>query len=327
MLPRCLSFRRRHFCAIILGSALLTLPVAIVAATVSAPRHAVLAVNHGTLARFDETGKAIWVHQGIPDAHCLQQLPNGNVLVQDSWTRIIEIDPTGKTVWSYDCATMNGNAGKKIETHSFTRLENGLTMIAECGSSRIIEVDRDGKIHHEVKLTVNPSNAHRDTRRVHKLANGNYLVAHEGEGRVTEYAPDSKVVWDYPVPLFGREPANAPGHGASGWGNMVSNAIRLKNGNTLIATGNGHSVIEVTPAKEVVWHLKQHDLPGIELNWMKHLEELPNGNFMVGNCYAAAANPQLIEVNRAKEAVWTFVDQEVLGHEVSAIITLGEANR
>jgi hypothetical protein len=303
--------------------ALFTLPALLWAATVSTPRHAVLAVNKSNLARFDKAGKATWVHRGIPDAHCVQQLPNGNVLVQNSWTRVVEIDPTGKIAWSYDCATMNGNAGKKIETHSFTRLDNGLTMIAECGSARIIEVDRDGKIHHEV----NPPSPHRDTRRVHKLANGNYLVAHEGEGRVTEYAPDSKVVWDFPVPLFDRAPVNAPNHGTASWGNMVSNAIRLKNGNTLIATGNGHSVLEVTPAKEIVWHLKQYDLPGIELNWMKHLEELPNGNFIIGNCYAVGTNPQLIEVNRAKEVVWTFADFEVLGDAVSAVITLSDTTR
>lgn len=306
---------------------LLTLSVSLHGATVTSPRHAVLAVDRGNLARFDATGKATWVHRGIPDAHCLQQLPNGNVLVQNSWSRVIELNSSGEIVWSYDCAIMNGNAGKKIETHSFTRLENGLTMIAECGSARIIEVDHAGKIHHEVKLAVSPPNFHRDTRRVHKLPNGNYLVAHEGEGRVTEYAPDSTVVWDYAVPLFGRERLSAPNHGAHGWGNMVSNAIRLKNGNTLIATGNGHSVIEVTPGKEIVWHLKQYDLAGIELNWMKHLEELPNGNFIIGNCYAVGANPQLIEVNRAKEVVWTFADYEVLDHGVSAVITLGEANR
>ena len=306
---------------------LFALPTALFAAPVSSPRHAVLAVNNGTLARFDRNGEVTWMYRGIRDAHCVQQLPNGNVLVQDSWTRVVEIDPSGKTVWSYDCATMNGNAGKKIETHSFTRLANGLTMIAECGSARIIEVDQAGKIHREVKLSVNPPDHHRDTRRVQKLPNGNYLVSHEGEGRVTEYAPDSSVVWDYAVPLFGRERSSAPAHGASGWGNMVSNAIRLKNGHTLIATGNGHSVLEVTPGKEIVWHLKQYDLPGIELNWMKHLEELPNGNYIIGNCYAAGSNPQLIEVSRAKEVVWTFADSKVIGNGVSAVVTLGEANR
>lgn len=326
MLPRILFSLRSCFRESLI-TLLFSLSAGLTAAAVSSPRHEVLAVNQGNLARFDKNGEATWIHQGIPDAHCVQQLPNGHIVVQDSWTRIVEIDSHGKTVWSYDCATMNGNVGKKIETHSFTRLENGLTMIAECGSSRIIEVDAAGKIIHEVKLTVNPPDAHRDTRRVHKLANGHYLVAHEGEGRITEYAPDSRVVWDYPVPLFGREPASAPNHGASGWGNMVSNAIRLKNGNTLIATGNGHSVLEVNSAKEIVWHLKQYDLPNIELNWVKHLEELPNGNFIIGNCYAVGTNPQLIEVNRAKEVIWTFADFKVLGHAVSAVVTLGAGNR
>ena len=49
------------------------------------------------------------------------------------------------------------------------------------------------------------------------------------------------------MPLFGKPPKG--GHGPESWGKKVFNAIRLPNGNTLIATGNGHSVLEVTAKK------------------------------------------------------------------------------
>ena len=71
------------------------------------------------------------------------------------------------------------------------------------------------------------------------------------------------------------------GHGPEAFGNQLFSAVRLKNGNTLIGTGNGHSVIEVTPEKEVVWQIHQDDLPGIRLAWVTTLEVLKNGNVVI----------------------------------------------
>jgi hypothetical protein len=84
--------------------------------------------------------------------------------------------------------------------------------------------------------------------------------------------------------------------------------VRLPSGNTLIATGNGHSVIEVTPDKQVVWHLKQDDLPGVKLAWVTTLQVRPNGNIILGNCHAGEQNPQVVEVTRDKKVVWQFKD-------------------
>lgn len=211
-------------------------------------------------------------------------LPNGNILLQQGWTKIVEVTPGKKTVWEYDAAKSNGNEGKRVEVHAFQRLENGWTMIAESGTARIIEVDPAGKIQREVKLKVDHPDAHSDTRLVRKLANGNYLVAHERDGVVREYDVTGKIVWEYDVPLFGKE--RRPGHGPEAFGDSVFSAIRLPNGNTLIGGGNGHCVLEVTPQKEIVWKVEQNDLPGITLAWVTRVERLPNGNTLLGNCHA-----------------------------------------
>jgi hypothetical protein len=179
-------------------------------------------------------------------------------------------------------------------------------MIAESGPARIIEVDKAGKIQHEIKLKVNHPNPHSDTRLVRKLATGNYLVAHESDGTVREYDPSGKVVWECEIPLFGKTPKG--GHGPEGFGNAVFSAIRLPNGNTLIGGGNGHCVLEVSPKQEIVWKVEQHDLPGITMAWVTRVERLPNGNTMIGNCHAGADNPQFIEVTLDKKVVWTFKD-------------------
>lgn len=247
-------------------------------------------------------------------------LPNGNVLTQLGWQRIVEVAPDKSIVWEYDAGKRNGNEGRRVEVHAFQRLENGLTMIAESGPARIIEVDRDGTIHREIKLKVNRPNAHSDTRLARKLANGHYLVAHENDGAVREYDSTGEVVWEYEVPLFGK--ARKPGHGPEAFGNSVFSAIRLSNGNTLIGGGNGHCVLEVTPDKEIVWKVEQHDLAGITLAWVTCVERLPNGNTMIGNCHAGPDNPQFIEVTPDKKVVWTFKDFKNFGNSTPVQVTL-----
>lgn len=291
------------------------------AADVSSPRYAVIAADKGHIVRFTKEGKVDWEFKGGGNAHCLKQLPNGNLLTQLSWSRIVEINPEGKIVWEYDAGASNGNAGKPLEVHAFERLANGHTMLVENGIGRIIEIDAAGKIQHELKFKVSKPNAHRDCRQAHQLANGNYLLCHEGDGRVTEYDPAGNIVWDYEIPLFGKAPAG--GHGPEAFGNQVYNALRLANGNTLIASGNGHSLLEVSPSKEIVWQVHQHDLPGITLAWLTSLEVLPNGNIVFGNCHAGPGNPQLIEIDRSKKVVWTFHDFDVLGDATAASATVG----
>jgi len=257
-------------------------------------------------------GKIEWEHK-IGPIHDLHLLPSGNVLCQLSWTHIVEIDPrTNKVVWEYDSSKKNGNEGKHVEVHAFQRLADGITMIVESGPGRIIEVDKKGTLVRQIPLKIVQPSPHSDTRLVRKLETGNYLVCHESQAVVREYDPTGKIVWDYPVPLFGEKPKG--GHGPEAFGNSVFAAVRLANGNTLIATGNGHSVLEVTPAKDIVWSIKQNDLPKIQLAWVTTLQVLPNGNIVLGNCHAGPNDPQVIEITRDKRVVWSFLDFKNFGN-------------
>ena len=269
------------------------------------------------LAIVGADGKLEWETKvgAIHDAHIL---PNGNVLLQQGWTKVQEVTPDQKVVWEYDAG--KANAPKPVQVHAFQRLDNGLTMVAESGPARILEIDKDGKVQHEVKLTVKNPNTHSDTRLVRKIANGNYLVAHEKDGCVREYDASGKVVWEFEVPLFGKTPKG--GHGPEGFGNSLYSATRLANGNTLIGAGNGHSVLEVTPAKEIVWKIEQNDLPGITLAWVTRVERLANGNTIIGNCHAGPANPQIIEVTADKKVVWTWKDFTNFGNSTPVVAVL-----
>ena len=202
--------------------------------------------------------------------------------------------------------------------------EHALAMLLTL-SKRIIEVDREGKIVHQIALTVDHPSSHSDTRMARKLDNGHYLVCHETDGVVREYDDAGKVVWSYALDLAGRP--RSPGHGPEGHGNQVFGAIRLPNGNTLMAAGNGNRIIEVNPAGTIVWSIEHDELPGITLAWTTTLELLPNGNLIFGNCHAGPDNPQLIEVTRDKKVVWTFKDFEHFGNSLACAQVLGIEGR
>lgn len=193
-------------------------------------------------------------------------------------------------------------------------------MIAETGPARIIEVDRDGRLLTSIALTVDGRNAHRDVRLARKTGSGTYLVAHEADGVVREYDGDGNIVWSFDVPLFGRE--RVPGSGFAAFGNQVFSAVRLDSGNTLIGTGNGHSVLEVTPDGEIAWSVTQDELDGVRLAWVTTVQMLPSGNIVIGNRHAGGGQPQLVEVTRAKEVVWQFRDFDRFGEALSNALVI-----
>ena len=288
--------------------------------------HRVILQGNGKLVIVGVDGRVEWElpWKGIHDIHVLpgNGAPAKSVMVQQGAAKIAEIDlETKEVVWSYDSAQSNGNAGngnagKKIEVHAFQPLADGRVMIAESGAARIIEIDRTGKLLDEVKLKVEHPHPHTDTRLVRKLSSGNYLVCHEGDGALREYDSAGAVVWEYDVPLFGREPQG--GHGPEAWGNKSFAAVRLPSGNTLLSTGNGHGLLEVTPRGEIVWQLTQRELPGIVLAWVTTLEVLPSGNIVLGNCHAGPGQPVLVEIEpKTKKVVAQFDGFAEFGNNVS----------
>jgi outer membrane protein assembly factor BamB len=267
----------------------------------------VLAADYSTkrLGIVSAQGKLEWEYP-IQDIHEAWVLPNGNVLFQTSWTDVVEVSPTKKIVWKYDAARQNGNEGKRVEVHAFQRLADGVTMIAESGPARIIEVDRDGKLLREIKLQVEKPDAHRDTRLARKLVNGRYLVCHEGDATVREYDSDGAVVWSHNVK------------------SAVYSAERLKNGNTLIGTGNGNRVVEVDRDGREVWSVEKNDLAGITLSWITMVERRPNGNTLIVNCHGGKNQPQILEVTPQKKVVWTFSDFDHFGNSLPVARVLDE---
>ena len=272
------------------------------ALTAQAERLVLVGASYGKniLAITDAKGEVIWSHKtagpqrGHTGHHDVHLLPNGNILFHDTWTMLKEITLGKKVVWTYDSAKQNGNAGKRVDVHAFARLKNGNTMIVESRVGRVIEVDKKGKLVHQFPLKPGGTTS---TRWARHTPTGTLLVCSEQPGVVTEYDRNGKVVWDYLIKT------------------RVYGAIRLKNGNTLIASGSGKSVVEVSPDKKVVWEIKgQVPETEIGLGWMTCLQELENGNRIIGNCHAGDKNPQIFEITKAKKVVWQWDEWDLVGN-------------
>ena len=281
--------------------------------SVKAERLVLVGASYGNniLAICNKDGDPIWQfktegpkrgHTGHHDVHLLS---NGNILFHDTWTSVKEITLDKKIVWEYDCAKSNGNEGKRVDVHAFARLKNGNTVIVESGVGRVIEVNSKGKLIHQFPLKKGGTQS---TRWVRKTPQNTWLVCSENPGVVTEYDNDGNIVWDYLIKT------------------RVYGAIRLKNGNTLIASGSGNSIVEVNPEKEVVWEVKGQ-VPGtdIKLKWMTCLQEESNGNYIVGNCHAGPDNPQIFEINKDKKVIWQFNEYELVGNGLACWQVLNDA--
>lgn len=312
MLPYCLS---------LIGVVLFPLVGLANAPEGNAVSHRVIGADKGHVAIVNARGEVEWEYPCKGTPHDLHQLASGNLLWIEADTSVVEVNRAKEVVWKYTPQPKQGYTGR-VEIHAVQRLDDGKTMIAESGNQRIVEVDREGKITAEVPLTVEHPHPHRDTRLARKLASGNYLVCQEGDGAVREYDPKGKVVWTYKLDLAGRP--RSGGHGPEGHGTEVYGAIRLANGNTLIGCGNGNRVIEVDRDGKTVWSLEQKELPGITLAWVTTVQQLPNGNIVVGNCHAGPENPQLIEVTREKQVVWQFRDFKVFGNSLATALLADE---
>lgn len=259
----------------------------------------------------------LW-QRSIEALHDLQWLGDtsdghGRVLIQDSWTRVLEIDTASDAVlWSYDALA---HGSDPVEIHSFRRLDDGTTMIAESGRGRLVFVDDAGAIVGGIPLELDAPHPHHDTRLVRPTPAGTFLVAHERDGVVREYDRDGALIWSYDVPLFDRAPA--PGHGHEAHGDQVFCALRLADGDTLVTTGNGSSLLRVRPNGSLRWHLGAEDLGGVRLAWTTTVQVLSNGNLVLGNCHAGPEQPQLVEITPEGELVWSFSDHALFGDSLS----------
>lgn len=242
------------------------------------------------LVEVSADGKLAWEHSTPSLTVMCSVLANGDILYAygGNPTGAQRINRDHKVVWNYvsPCPQVMG----------VSALANGNVLVGEQGPCRAVEVNDKGEVVHTVKLTTSETAFHRQLRHLHQLAGGNILACHEAEGAVREYTPDGKMVWEY---------VGAPD---------VFEALRLENGNTVIACGTKKRVIEVNREGKIVWEFGAGDAPELKLTWITSLQRLKNGNLVVGNFLRGqeGRGVHAFEVTRDKKVVWTFADHQLV---------------
>lgn len=235
-------------------------------------------------------GKVAWEYQSA-GCNDLWVLPNNNLLF-NTGHGVREVTRERRVVFDYQ---------SKSEIYACQRLTNGNTFIGECNAGRLLEVEPSGRIAKEIHLLPEGKDGgHTYMRNARRLNDGHYLVSHYGEQVVREYDSNGKIVRTIPA-------AGGP-----------HSAIRLPNGNTLVACGDlpgGARAFEVDPSGTVVWQVQGNELPGLSLKFIGGLQRLPNGNTLLCNWLGHGhfgEGPHLVEVAADKRVVWTFADHPAI---------------
>jgi Mal s 1 allergenic protein-like len=236
-------------------------------------------------------GRVVWSytnpHRG--ELGDCSMLANGNILFSRQFGAS-EITPDQQIVWNYD-----GPPGTEIHTTWPVDRDRVLIMQNGNPARALIIHKRTNRIERSIVLpTRNGENVHGQFRHVRLTPDGHFLVAHLDLGKVVEYDQRGQEIWSVPAPSAWAAvrlkngniliSGNQHGYvrevnrqGSVVWEidkddlpdiplHTVQEVTRLANGNTLINNWVGGvpheewprvvQLIEVTPAKSVVWALR-----------------------------------------------------------------------
>jgi hypothetical protein len=241
-------------------------------------------------------GKVVWQYsmpiknsagrtQEFDDA---TMLSNGSVIFS-RMSGAAMVDAQKKIVWNYD-------APPGTEVHSCQTIGKDRVLIMRNGNpaEAMIINTSTGKIEQEVPIPTTVTGTHGQFRHIRMTNAGTLLVPHLSEGKVVEYDLTGKAVWSVA--------AKSP------W-----QAVRLKNGDTLIAGDSSRYAREVNPKGETVWEFTAADAPGYMLGNIQTADRLANGNtvitFWIAGDKDATHWPgtvQVLEVTPNKRIVWAL---------------------
>ena len=241
-------------------------------------------------------GKVVWQYSiplrietgGIQEFDDATLLPSGNIIFSRMSGAGV-VSPDKKLIWEY-------KAPAGTEVHSIQSVGQDRVLIMRNGNpaQAMIVNTATGKTEKEIPIPTTVTGVHGQFRHIRMTRAGTILVPHMGEGKVVEYDLEGKALWSVA--------AKSPWH-----------AVRLANGNTLIAGDWNCYAREVNPQGETVWELTQADLPSIKLYSVQTANRLANGNTVITNWCAGnknteewASTVQVLEVTPDKKVVWAL---------------------
>ena len=222
-------------------------------------RTLVCQVARNRVVEIDPTGREIWSTTAVARPWACQELATGHRLVASfDGRQLVEFDEAGVEVWQ--SAPLPGSVS------SVERLPSGETLLAIPDAQRVVMLNSRGQIAAEKTVSGRPMDARR-------LANGHTLIALAALNKVVELDADGREAWNL--------------SGLSG----PSCALRLENGNTLVCESGASRVSEFTSQGRVIWTRTIHPNP-------QSIQRLSSGATLVSHAVGAA------EISPGGKIVW-----------------------
>lgn len=285
----------------------------------------VLIASRGNeVLEINRAGRVVWSYTRVENnpnlinVYSAQRLPNGNTLITDRRADfVIEVNPAKQIVWRYGVTPESLAPGSLVDPFSAVRLPNGNTLITDNRfATRVLEIRTsdynptapnlgytESSIVWRYGLDNNAGTAPgqlASPRFSQRLPNGNTLITDSADqvfagNRIIEVSPAGEIVWQ-----FGQA---GTGGADEGLLNKPSTAIRMENGNTLIAEEDSRRVLEINTAGKVV------DLYGLgefkpeqgELGSVRSLYRWPDGATLI----ADQGHQRVIEIGYATSGEFT----------------------
>ena len=230
----------------------------------------------------------------------------GNILISDQFNnRVIEIDPTGKIVWSFGRGPNDFTAKSIIGVNDAQRV-GPFTLMAGTGTppgvipqavngfadNRVILVDPSGKIlwkYGQFGVTGSGFNQLSTPVQSTWLPDTHVLITDQGNNRIIEVNVRKQIVWQYPGSNTNdADQLNSP-----------NSAELLENGHILISDENNSRALEVDRGD----HILKTFTAGGTLNILAFSSRLPNGDTLLTD----AGNARAVEVDANDNIVWQYV--------------------
>jgi hypothetical protein len=251
-------------------------------------------------------GKVVWTFSTVRGGEIddVWLLSNGHILFS-RMQYVAEVTPKKEIVWHYEAP-----AGSEIHSLQPIGLDKVLLVRNGLPPKAMLINKTNGAVEMEHELPAlsvdDPKSVHPQFRRIRMTAAGTYVLPFLKMGKIIEYDKDWKEIWSHEV--------------ATPWA-----AVRLHNGNTLVAVEREKLAREVNPKGETVWQLSQADLPpGIVFHNIQTAERLANGNTVIFSATGGvkkedkATAIQVVEVTPDKKLVWVLQDWKNLGPATTA---------
>jgi len=236
------------------------------------------------------TGNVEWKHELARREECnkVEMTPKGHILYAYKQGAKL-IDRNHQVIWDF-----KANEGEEL--HFATCQKSDGYLVALCGiPARIVDLDKNGNPVREFTFDTEIPNVHSQFRQILKTPQNTYLIPLMGKNAIVEIDENGRFLKNF---LCEGTPFSVKLIGEGNWlvscgegrflaeidsktGEIikkietddlngysllfVTEAIRYKNGNTLIANWNGHSndksqplLLEINPSNQIVWRLPEN---------------------------------------------------------------------